>query len=137
MAVLALLGILIAGYMLLYKLGVMPMVACGTGSCETVQASPWSDFLGVPVPVWGVLGYGLIFTTAMLGVQPDRLADRRIAAVLLVASALAFAFSAYLSWLEAFRIHAWCRWCIGSAVVAALLFLLALPEVKRLRGGAG
>lgn len=135
-AVLALAGMLIAGYMLLYKLGVIATLACGTGACESVQASPWADFLGVPVPLWGVAGYGLIFVTALLGIQPERFTDRRIALILLAASTYAFLFSAYLSYIEAVRIRAWCRWCIGSAVVATLLFLFSLPEWKRWRRGA-
>jgi uncharacterized membrane protein len=133
MAVTALAGALIAGYMLLYKLGVLASIACGTGACESVQASPWSDFLGVPVPLWGVAGYGAIFVAALLGIQPGFIADRRIAAFLFFASTYGFAFSAYLSWIEAVRIHAWCRWCIASAVVATLLFLLAVPELGRMR----
>lgn len=132
-AVIALAGVMIAGYMLLYKLGVIQTIACGTGACESVQASPWSDFLGVPVPLWGVVGYGLIFATALIGIQPGRLQDRRIAAILLAASTYAFLFSMYLSWIEAVRIRAWCRWCIASAAVATLLFLLSLPELRRLK----
>jgi uncharacterized membrane protein len=132
-AVVALAGAMISGYMLLYKLGVITSLACGTGACESVQASPWSDFLGVPVPLWGVLGYGLIFATALIGIQPAHAADRRIAIVLAAACTYAFAFSLYLTWIEAVRIRAWCRWCVGSAIVATLLFLLALPELKRIR----
>lgn len=134
-AVAALAGLLISGYMLLYKLGVITVLACGTGSCEIVQASPWSVFLGVPVPLWGVAGYGLILVTALLGIQPARSDSRSIAWILLAASTFAFGFSAWLSWIEAVRIQAWCRWCIGSAVVATLLFLLSLPEILVLRRG--
>ena len=136
MAVAALAGVMISGYMLLYKVGIIVTLACGTGACESVQASPWSDFLGIPVPLLGVGGYGLIFATALLGIQPARVRDRRIAMILLAAATFAFGFSAYLSWIEAVRIQAWCRWCIGSAIVATLLFLLALPEIVNLRKGA-
>jgi uncharacterized membrane protein len=135
MAVAALAGLLISGYMLLYKIGVLATIACGTGACEIVQASPWSEFLGVPVPLLGVVGYGLILGTALVGIQPGRLDDRRIALILLGASAIAFAFSAWLSWIEAYRIQAWCRWCIGSAVVATVLFVMSLPEIGVLRQG--
>jgi uncharacterized membrane protein len=61
------------------------------------------------------------------------MADRRVAAFLFLASLYAFGFSAYLSYIEAVRIQAWCRWCIASAVVATLLFLLSLPEIGRMR----
>ncbi|MGD8278084.1 MAG: vitamin K epoxide reductase family protein [Gemmatimonadota bacterium] len=133
MAVAALAGILISTYMLLYKLGVIRTLVCGTGNCEVVQSSKWSDFLGVPVPLWGVVGYGLVLVASLLGVQPDRAGDRRIAFVLATAATLAFLFSLYLSVIEEFVIGAWCRWCISSAVVATALFLLSLPEFRRLR----
>jgi uncharacterized membrane protein len=135
-AVVALAGALIAGYMLLYKVGVIRTLACGTGACESVQASPWSNFLGIPVPLWGVAGYAGIFATALLGIQPAHAQRRWIALFLLAASTYAFLFSAYLTYIEAVRIRAWCRWCIGSAVVATLLFLLSLPEIRRLRRSA-
>ena len=59
-AILALIGLLISTYLLLYKLNVMKTLLCGTGACETVQSSPWADFIGVPVPAWGVAGYLII-----------------------------------------------------------------------------
>jgi uncharacterized membrane protein len=133
MAALALAGLLISVYMLLYTLGIIASVVCGTGSCETVQSSPWSDFFGIPVPLLGVAGYGLILAAALRGVQPGRFGDRGVALILAAGSAGAFLFSVYLSVLEEFVIGAWCRWCIASAVVATLLFALSWPEYRRLR----
>lgn len=134
LAVLALFGVLISIYMLLYHVGMIGSIVCGTGGCETVQNSPWSSFLGIPVPLIGLLGYAALLATALLGLQPRLIGDRRIALVLLAGALIAFAFSAYLTWLEAFVIHAWCRWCIASAVLALLLVLAALPEYARTRG---
>lgn len=133
MAVLALAGLLISLYMLLYKLGIIATVVCGTGSCETVQSSKWSDFLGLPVPLWGVAGYGAILFAALRGIQPGRTADRTATLVLSAGGLCAFLFSIYLSVLEEFVIGAWCRWCISSAAVATLLFVLSWPEYRRLR----
>lgn len=134
MAIAALAGLLISMYMLMYKLGIIENVVCGTGNCEVVQNSRWSDFLGLPVPLWGVAGYGAIMAAALRGIQPGRLADRATALVLACGSAGAFLFSIYLSVLEEFVIGAWCRWCISSATVATVLFVLSLPEFRRLRG---
>ena len=135
-AVFALFGLIISGYMLLYKVGVLSSLACGTGSCEAVQASPWAAFLGVPVPLIGALGYGLIFCLALAGIQPTRVYDRRVATALFALTAVAFVFSMYLTAVEAFWIRAWCRWCVASAIVAALLFVSAFPELPRLRKSA-
>jgi uncharacterized membrane protein len=135
-AVLALAGVLLSAYMLLYKIGVISTLACGEGGCEAVQNSPFAVFLGIPVPLLGVIGYGTILAIAVMGVQPRFVADRRIAAGLMLTTSLAAGFTIYLSYLEAFVIQSWCRWCIGSAVLVAALFLLSLTEIPRIRRAA-
>lgn len=130
-ALLSLVGVLISTYLLLHKLGVVGTLMCGTGSCDTVQASPWAVFLGVPVPAWGVAGYGLLLGVSLAGLRPGMWESRRVGRVLLVLGAGAFGFSAYLTAIEAFVIHAWCRWCVASAVVATLIFIFTLGELIR------
>jgi uncharacterized membrane protein len=132
-AVLALLGLLIALYLLLYKLGVFGVLLCGEGGCETVQQSSYAVFLGLPVPGWGVLGYGALLALASLGAQGGRDADYRIARGIVGLAWAAFAFTVYLNAVEAFVLHAWCRWCLGSAAIATLIFLLSFAELPRLR----
>ena len=136
MAVLALAGVMLAAYMYMYKIGVLANLACGEGGCDEVQNSPFAVFLGVPVPLIGLLGYGLILGLAIAGVQPRFVADRRIAWGLLLSCTIAAVFTIYLNYLEAVVIRAWCRWCIGSAVIVAALFLLSLTEIPRIRRSA-
>lgn len=132
-AALALTGTFVAAYLLLYKLGVFGTIICGDSGCETVQASPWAYFLGIPVAGWGLAGYLAIFVTAFLGTQPRFAADRRVAIALLGLTGVAFLFSVYLSVLEEFVIGAWCQWCIVSAVIATLAFGFSIPEARKLR----
>jgi uncharacterized membrane protein len=133
-AVLALIGVLISIYMSAYKLGVFGAIICGTsGGCEIVQNSPWSVFMGVPVPFIGLAGYAGMLALAIVGLQPAYATSRRIPLLLFAGAFAGLAFSGYLTYLEAAVIHAWCRWCIISAVLASLLFLAALPELRRLR----
>jgi uncharacterized membrane protein len=40
-------------------------------------------------------------------------------------------FTAYLKYLEFFVIHAICRWCVASAVIVAVIFVLAVVEWRR------
>lgn len=50
-ALLALGGLFVAVYLLLFELRVVGTLVCGVGGgCHTVQASQWAVFLGVPVP---------------------------------------------------------------------------------------
>ncbi|CAN5752781.1 hypothetical protein BH23GEM10_BH23GEM10_17300 [soil metagenome] len=133
MALLALIGVLISTSMSAYKFGWLGTIVCGTGGCEKVQNSPWAEFLGMPVPVIGLLGYGALVVTALAGLQPRFAEDRRIAMVLAAGASFGLLFSAYLTYLEATVINAWCRWCIVSAILATLIFLFSLPEFRRIR----
>ena len=40
-------------------------------------------------------------------------------------------FTAYLTYLELYVIHAICRWCVGSAVIIVLIFALSLLDLRR------
>lgn len=132
-AVLALIGVLISLYMAAYKFGLLGEIACGSGGCSRVQNSPWAVFMGVPVPVIGLAGYGALLAASLAGVHA--LATSRLVPLVIAGGAVVgLAFTAYLTYLEAFVIHAWCRWCITSAVLAVLIFVFAIPEFRRLRG---
>ena len=49
--------------------------------------------------------------------------------------ALGLFLSLYFTYLEAAVIHAWCQWCVMSAILMTLIFLAALPEARRFRRG--
>ncbi len=130
-AALCLTGVFISAYLWLYKLGKIGNLACGTGGCETVQLSPYARFLGVEVALIGLLGYLVLFVLAMLSLQPS-LAEARWPVRLLAAlSGVAVLFTAYLKSLEFFVIHAICRWCVASAVIITIVFVLSLLEARR------
>jgi len=121
-AALALVGLLLSMYLWLYKIGALGALACGDGACEQVQLSPHAQILGIPVAFLGVVGYLAIFAIALLGIQPRFVGTRWPTDVLLALAAGGVAFSAYLTYLEAAVIHAWCRWCIASAAIMVTLF---------------
>ncbi|HMI56540.1 MAG TPA: vitamin K epoxide reductase family protein, partial [Gemmatimonadaceae bacterium] len=54
LALLAVVGICIALYLTLYKFGVIGVLSCSIGSCETVNTSKWSMLLGLPIAAWGL-----------------------------------------------------------------------------------
>lgn len=126
-ATLALMGLIVAVYLSLWKVGVIGTLACGAeGGCNTVQTSPYAVFLGVPVAFYGVGGYAALLAISLLGLQP-RWAPRREPTLWLVAlSGVGVAFSAYLTYLEAAVIHAWCRFCVVSAVIITGIFLASV-----------
>ena len=131
-ALLALLGLLVALYMLAYALGLTGPVICGVGDCEAVQNSPYARIGGFPTAGFGVAGYLGLLILSLLGLQPSFRTSRMIPIGLLGGGAVGVAFSAYLTYLEGFVIHAWCQWCVASAIIMAIAFLASLPELKRI-----
>ncbi|NOT08232.1 MAG: vitamin K epoxide reductase family protein [Gemmatimonadales bacterium] len=130
-ALLALGGLFMAIYLYLYKIGLIGTMACGTGACETVQLSPQSRFLGVEVSLIGVFGYAAMFLTALLALQPKFAGPAWPSKLLFVLSGGALLFTAYLTYLELFVIHAVCRWCVASALIVVALFGLSFADLRQ------
>ena len=126
MALVALIGVFLSLYLTMFKLGYIGTLACGSGSCETVQLSKWGDFLGVPVAAWGVGYYAIVLGLAFAGVQVRYESSARLTNWLVYVTGAGLLFSLWLTYLELFVIHALCRWCLGSAAMTLVLFLLAL-----------
>lgn len=131
----ALAGVFVAAYLAFYKAGFIETLACGTGSCETVQQSPWAKFLGLPVAVWGVGYYLAVFALAFAGTLPRWADDRRLALALLIMTTWGVIFSGYLTYLELFVIHAICRYCVVSAALALIVFVSSFLDWKGMAPG--
>jgi uncharacterized membrane protein len=136
MALISLFGLLLGAYLSLYKFGYIGTLACSVGSCETVQTSRWSVLLGLPVATWGVGFYVLMLALAIAGTQPRHEDSTRLSLAMLILAGWGIAFTAWLNYLEGFVIHAWCEFCLGSAALVAVLFLLAVVDYRRCRSFA-
>jgi uncharacterized membrane protein len=119
-------GLLVSAYLTWVHLrGVAPFCLTGSGGCETVQASRYSEILGLPVATLGMAGYlGLLFSALLRG---------GVGIILGLFVALVGAlFSVYLTWLELFVIHAICQYCVTSAILMMASLVLAALRFKQL-----
>jgi uncharacterized membrane protein len=113
-AAVALAGLGIATYLTVVHLaGGTPACAIAHG-CATVQKSSYAELAGVPVALLGALGYLAILGTLLR----DGEAARTATAFLAIAG---LGFSAWLTYVEVFRLEAICVWCVGSALCMAAL----------------
>src|SRR5215213_1962049 len=131
MALISLAGLFLGAYLTLYKFGYIGTLACNVSSCEQVQTSRWSMFLGLPVATWGLGFYAGMLALAIIGVQERFEGSRQLSLIMLAMSGVGLAFTAWLNYLEAFVIHAWCEWCIASAGMVLVLFGFAVVDFRR------
>jgi uncharacterized membrane protein len=132
-ALLALVGLFVAIYLTLFKLGVIGQLVCAAGSCETVQTSRWAVFMGAPVAAWGVGFYVVVLALAIAGTTERWEDSPRLSLVMLLITGWGALFSRWLTSLELFVIHAICQWCVGSAVIALALFVVSLLDWRETR----
>ncbi|HEY1854314.1 MAG TPA: vitamin K epoxide reductase family protein [Solirubrobacterales bacterium] len=127
-AFVAALGIGVATYIAIADAnsGAPTCLAGGTG-CETVAKSSYSHIAGINIAIFGIAGYILLLLSAFVASDYGRLGGFAVALG-------GFGFSVYLTYLEIFKIEAICQWCVASAVLMTIQFLL---NATRLIGYAG
>jgi len=124
---LAVVGLLIAGYLSWTRLsGGLPV--CGPlHGCETVALSPYSEILGIPVAFLGV-GFSLVLVGLSLVWWWTQ--DRRALIGLYGLGLLGVLFVAYLTYLELFVIGAVCVWCATYAVTIVTGWLVTVAAMR-------
>jgi uncharacterized membrane protein len=133
MAGIATIGAVGTGYLTVVKL-TQGTAACPTGGCDIVLSSPYATVFGLPLTLFGCLGYlsMIVFAIApLLLTSPEkkqlRASLEQWTGLLLFLGGTAMAvFSSYLMYLLAFEIKAVCIYCIASAVFSACLFILSI-----------
>lgn len=91
-------------------------------NCDTVSQSPFSILLGMPVPIWGVIGY--IFFIIFLTFASKRTAKpyRGWAILFCIAGAFSF-YSVVLAFISSYYIKSYCLMCIVNyAINFSLVF---------------
>lgn len=132
-AALSLVGFMVALYLWLWKMGWVGQLACGDGGCEIVQLSKYAEVVGIPVSLIGMIGYAGMLGASLLGVQPAWRDRRAPTHALLAMSGVGLLYTAYLTYLEAAVINAWCRYCVVSSIVMLAIFMSAAAGTASLR----
>ena len=92
-----------------------------TINCDTVSQSPFSIFMNVPIPIWGVLGY-LVILFLLISAWRHRLDEKKYIWPTLFFVALIYSInSLLLALISALIIHSHCIMCILSHAANLLL----------------
>ena len=128
--VLALLGALDAFYLTWIKLAHVQALCTSAGGCETVNTSVYSEIHGVPIALFGLAAY---LAMAALFALEDRLPVLQDYAPLGVfgLALTGTLYSAYLTYVELFVLHAVCPYCVTSALLITGIFTLSVVRLAR------
>ena len=133
MAGIASIGAAITAYLTAVKLS-QGAVTCPIAGCDIVLSSPYAYVFGLPLSLFGFLGYlsMIVFAVAPLLVNSAEQKSLRskleswTGLFLFAGSTAMTIFSGYLMYVLAVDIKAACIYCIASALFATSLFILAL-----------
>lgn len=115
----AALGVAVAAYIAIAEAGGdSPVCLAGGSGCQTVADSSYSHVAGINIAIFGVIGYLLLLASSFLVSDVARLGGFLIALA-------GFGYSIFLTYIEIFKIEAICHWCVASAVLMTILFLLS------------
>jgi len=101
-----------------------------TFDCDVVNRSSYSQIVGIPVALAGLVAYLL-----MLGAALFQKHKAETPALLLFLSASGLMFSLYLTYVEAVILRTWCLLCLASFLSIGMIAALSGIKVRSdLRG---
>ncbi len=133
--VLIVVGLGISGYLTWTHYTDTPILCTADHSCDTVNRSAYAYFppnnKGIPVAVLGLAGYLVLLVVAGLRYRRFQTGNRvsGFDLALFIVTIGGVIFSAYLTAMEIWVIHAICWWCVSSALVMTALLAISVIRI--------
>jgi len=132
-AIVAVVGLADATYLTVQALTGETLSCGGSPDCFRVLGSSYARLGGIPVAMLGALAYFTVFTFATFAAFGYARAPKFL---VFIAGAM-FLMTLWLLYVQAFLLHAYCRYCLFSAAITFLIagLLIAVPPSQRRSGG--
>lgn len=121
--ILSLIGIILAIYLLAEQITQSSFRPCyinSTVNCDAVISGSVAKTLGIPTPLYGLIGYIVIFFAALT--KKNKL--------LLGMSGFGLLFCLRIAYIEIFQLHVICPVCIACQIIMITVFTLSLVVNK-------
>jgi uncharacterized membrane protein len=122
--VLAIVGIMLAIYLLWQQMAHPSFSPCSINNrinCDAIISGAVSKTLGIPTPLYGLIGYVVIFFAAVF----------RKKKLLLAMATFGLVFCLYIAFRELFQLRVVCPICIGCQFIMILVFYLSIIVYKK------
>lgn len=105
--------------------------AGGSHGCDLVNMSPYAEVGGVYVAVFGLVGYAALLVLARVETHVNASLRGSLRQLFFGVALMGFLYSAYLTAIELFVLHAICQWCAASALIMTVLLALSIFDLRR------
>jgi uncharacterized membrane protein len=116
-AIVSLAGLADATYLTVQALTGETLVCGGSPDCFRVLGSSYARMGGIPVALFGAVAYFSVFSFATFAA----FGYARARTFLILTIAAMFVVTVWFLYVQAFLLHAYCRYCLFSAAVTFLL----------------
>ena len=125
-AIVAVAGLADATYLTVQALTGETLSCGGSPDCFRVLGSSYAKVKGIPVALIGALAYFSAFTFATFAAFGYARAGKFLALIV----GMMFLSTLWLLYVQAFLLHAYCRYCLFSAAITFLIagLLIAVPS---------
>ena len=124
-ALLTLVGLAEATYLTVQALTGETAICAGSSGCFEVLGSRYAKVAGIPVALFGALAYFMAFSFATFTAFGSKRA-RKFFSLTICAM---FLTTLWLLFVQAFLLHAYCRYCLFSAAI--IFFLTGIVVASR------
>jgi uncharacterized membrane protein len=122
---LTLVGVVDSMYLTYVKIGRSTPAFCAPGGgCDVVNASPYSEIAGIPIAILGGGAYLALLFLLLLETSKPELQYSSLLTQFGI-NLVGVLYSAYLTYLELFVIHAICPYCVVSAICMGILLIIS------------
>jgi uncharacterized membrane protein len=125
---LVVLGLLVSIYMTIYKVTSNDSMCLGSGDCSTVNASKYSEVNGIPVAVFGMIGYLAILAVHYFE-NRNRFFKQNSTLMIFGMALTGFIFTVWLIYVEVALLNAICPFCVTSQVAMTIIFMIAVTRL--------
>ncbi len=126
-AVFALVGLIDALYLTVQHMAGQSVPCSVTGGCEEVLTSRFSVVASIPLAAFGAAAYFSVFSLSTLAAFGYRIAGK----LLLPLVGAMVLVSAWLFYLQAYVIRAFCQFCLLSAAITIALAVIVFLAWKK------
>lgn len=99
-----------------------------TEGCDVVLNSKYSEFIGIPLAVWGLVFYaGFFILINMVDIYDKRF----LVGIFIVFGIVGFVSSLIFLSIQLFVLRALCFYCLMSFISSTILFILAIMFSRR------